>query len=219
MSTVQYNPLQSTTLHHTTQSKMYETHIVWSTFISSILSFLGCTMMVLYYLYFPADRAVAHVFCLWLGICGIGLASTTFIIVDEIKTGDILCIIFPMIEDYFILCGSFTTVIIAIRVKKIIFQDMGCLQLSDQHLRYYFAFIWGLPLILVLLPLTTGSYGKNDDDFYCFLKHDRDGKQLENIIAKIWLVMAFYVPILLSMFTIIVIYSQCIRQLNVIQQV
>lgn len=196
---------------------MKEIYALIVTYLFSTLSTIGCLMMILYYVHFPKDRAAAHLFCLWLGISGIGLASTTFVYVNDVDNGDFLCIMFPVIEDYFILATSFTTVIIAIRVKSIVFQYEGCLVLSDSQLKKYFGCVWGIPLILVLLPLTTGSYGRNDSDRYCFIKHDRDGKEYENIIAKLWIICSFYAPVLLSVGTVVVLYWQCTRQIKLLQ--
>ena len=192
-------------------------YVVIVTFISSSLSTIGCLMMIMYYIYFPKERAAAHLFCLWLGISGLGLASTTFVIVDDVDNGDFLCVLFPVIEDYFILCTSFTAVVIANRVKKIVFQYEGCMSMSDSQLKTYFICVWVLPLILVLLPLTTGSYGKNDKDQYCFLKYDRDGQHQANVVAKLWILFTFYGPVSLSVGTIVVIYSQCVRQIKFLQ--
>ena len=194
----------------------YQNNLFVSTLLSSSLSVIGCTMMICFYINFPEERAVSHLFCLWLGISGIGVASTSFIIVD-VEDGDVLCTLFACVEDYFILCASFTTVVIAIRIKKIIFQMDGYLVISDLQFKVYCCFVWGLPLMLTLLPLATGSYGQNDDDVYCFIKYDRDNRHIENVIAKVWVVASFYGPVLLSVSAIIVIYSQCIHRLHTLQ--
>ena len=198
---------------------MNEAYIIIATYLSSTLSFIGCFMMVIYYVCFPTDRAAAHLFCLWLGISGIGLALATFIRgqAKDVDSGDFLCTLFPLIEDYFILCSSFTTAIIAIRVKIIVFQQKGCSSLSDSQLKTYFAVVWGLPLLLVLVPLTTNSYGRNDGDWYCFFKYDRDDKEKDNVWAKAWMFLLFYGPILVSFCVIIVIYAQCVIQINILQ--
>lgn len=192
-------------------------YVVVVTYMFPTLSIIGCVMMIVNYFYSPKDkdRAAAHLFCLWLGISGIGLASTSFVFMN-VENGDFLCTLLPLVEDYFILCSSFTTVVIANRVKKIVFQHEGCLSLSESQLKTYCVCVWGIPLLLVLLPLTTGAYGRNDGDLYCFIKYDGDGKEKDNVIAKCW-VFGFYGPVLLSVCTIMIIYWQCIQQINILQ--
>lgn len=184
------------------------------TYVFSILSCIGCAAMINFYIFFPAERADMHIFCLWLGVSGIGVASTSFIVVDEVQDGDLLCTLFPIIEDYFLLCSSFIIVIIAVRVQMIVFQQPGHGNIPKDELRKYFALAWGLPTVFVALPLITDSYGKNDEDYYCFVKYDHKNNERKNNLGKMMAYLSFYAPVLVSVVIIIVIYSRCIHQIN-----
>ena len=56
-----------------------------------------------------------------------------------------------------------------------------------------YLFIWGLPAVLAVLPLTTRNYGHTENDVFCWIAHDEeDAKSVA--FSKLWQAVTVGIP-------------------------
>lgn len=103
----------------------------------------------------------------------------------------------------FIVCFAdnaalFTTVVVANYMRRIFFgltgssNSGGAMSLSIQDN----AFIWVLPAILAALPFTTGHYGYNDDDIFCWIEGVGEGgnDHMRDAFSLLWQGLVVGIP-------------------------
>jgi hypothetical protein len=73
-------------------------------------------------------------------------------------------------------------------------EHTGVMKLSIGH----YLFIWLLPAVLAVLPLTTGHYGHNENDIFCWVEgmSNEDGvNKMHNLFSFLWQLMTVGLPV------------------------
>jgi Na+/H+-dicarboxylate symporter len=68
----------------------------------------------------------------------------------------------------------------------------------------------------VILPFSTSSYGKNEEDLYCFIKTDHD-ELYKNQIGRLWGGVILYLPVGISIIFNIVTYYRSYKLSKLIE--
>jgi hypothetical protein len=180
--------------------------LIW---FSAILTISGFLFTSLTYILFPDLRTSSQKLAFWLTGASSGYVITTFIITRSDKS--LLCIIESFCIQYFSIVVIFITVVVAMNMRKIfIVYKTKPLDCRVEITIYHRIFVWGLPLLLALLPLFLRAYGKNDTDHYCWIKTDHADKQKNNI-GIMCEVICFFIPFLVSVGHNIIIYVSIAR--------
>jgi hypothetical protein len=110
---------------------------------------------------------------------------------------DLACKFYGPMSTYFTLVSALSTAVIASCMRNIFFNRANQTQghLVKVHLKHYL-FVFVLPLFLVWWPAITHSFGKTDDDIFCWIKLDHDSKY-RNHIGLMWVLVTFYLPLFL----------------------
>lgn len=133
--------------------------------IPSSLSIFGSLFIILSYSFFIKLRSSIGIFALWLSIAGLGNSLYPFL--GSPKNNSYLCIIQSIIGTYFLLVTFFTSTILS----KLLYSIFYNIIIPNINIKLnYIIYSWGLPLILISLPLITNSYGKDKkDDRFLFI--------------------------------------------------
>ena len=121
--------------------------------------------MLLSYMYFKQLRTTFGSISMWFAVCGIG-ASVYPLMGDRPGDGTPLCIVQSLVGSYFVLVSLFSTNILVRSIFRLFYpleeraNDKTKLTVSWRSVAY----AWGGPFLLVLIPLTTNSYGQDGDD-------------------------------------------------------
>jgi uncharacterized membrane protein YkvA (DUF1232 family) len=164
--------------------------------------FGGLFTITSYYL-FPLSRSPSQVYALWLAIAAVGYGSIPFLNHED----PIICKLTGFLDNYFYLTAIFTTAVIANCMKQIFlcgdeqhpYQARESIKLAIQPKNYLF--VWVLPLLLNLLPLSTNHFGpvENGGAHLCWIKTDSSDIR-RNHIGLIWMGVTMYIPLLLCFF-------------------
>mmetsp|Transcript_16289 Transcript_16289/g.24546 ORF Transcript_16289/g.24546 Transcript_16289/m.24546 type:complete len:243 (+) Transcript_16289:65-793(+) len=180
-------------------------------YVAIALTISGSLFTISTYFIFPESRTTSQVFAVWLAIGALGVIGSSFY--------GHLCITSAVTVSYFSLITICTAIVVSTSIRRIF--DGYRRDLFDQrHIQFqietwHYAFVWGTPLVLAALPLTTDSYGRNDGDIYCWIKTDfEEGNEVRNHIGYMWEVVTFYAPLVLGVGYISVVYSRVIGHIN-----
>jgi hypothetical protein len=77
----------------------------------------------------------------------------------------------------------------------------------------HFFFVWILTFFIALLPYTTGSYGRNRSDLYCWIKTDTHNDDI-NIAGYLWEIFVLYFWVVLAIAYNGYIYSTVVRRIH-----
>lgn len=116
---------------------------------------------------------------------------------------------------YFALVTLCTTVIYSITIAKL-FSSLNNNH-SEKHAitvkPWHFAFVWVLTFFVALLPYTTGSYGRNRSDLYCWIKTDTQN-QTTNTAGYVWEIFILYLWVVLAIGYNAYVYSTVVRRIH-----
>jgi hypothetical protein len=130
--------------------------------ISCLLSFVGCSFVVISYLIHKRLRTNFGTFSLWLAICGIGNSMYPFLGTHNEKHSA-ACILQAAVGSYFVLCSLFTSTILTSIIFGLFNQNTSERLTSRISIQcYHYTYAWGLSLILTVIPLFTHSYSLED---------------------------------------------------------
>jgi hypothetical protein len=133
---------------------------LWSVVIPSILSIFGSLFIIVSYVTFQKLRSSVGTYVLWFALSGFGNSLYPFL--GSGDDGSPLCIIQSLIGTYFLLSTFFTSTILS-HLLYSIFHRPSRQPIQISILEYLYC--WGLPIILVCIPFTTNSYGRDNDRF------------------------------------------------------
>ena len=174
--------------------------------IAISLSLVGnATSFTTWYM-FPDLRSTSQTFALWLAIGSTGYNICT-ILQQFIDQNGMLCNVIASIDNYFSLVSIFTTVIVAFYMKIIFLPSSTTITDRMKLKKWYYYFVFTLPVPICLLPFTTNSYGKNEGDIYCWLRTDSNNEE-KNTIGFMWQMLSFYVPLIICILYIAFIYTK-----------
>jgi hypothetical protein len=130
--------------------------------IASSLSMGGCIFVLASFLAFSRLRSSFGVISTWFAIAGIGNATSLFI--GDPPSGSAACYTQAILFSYARLIPVFASTLLVWTMYKLIFptdQSMGVVvvHLSLPRLLW----VWVVPLVLALLPITTLSYRREAD--------------------------------------------------------
>lgn len=74
-------------------------------------------------------------------------------------------------------------------------------------------FVWVIPFFIALLPYTTGSYGRNRSDLYCWLKTDT-ANHTTNTAGYAWEFLILYLWVILAISYNFFVYSTVVRRIH-----
>ena len=121
-----------------------------------------------------------------------------------------------MIIGYFALVTLFTTVIYSVTIARL-FATLNSSSNVNRHTivvkPVHVVFVWILPFFLALLPFTTGSYGRNRSDLYCWIKTDTQNTAT-NTAGFMWEFFALYLWVILAMGYNFYVYSTVVRRIH-----
>ena len=131
----------------------------------SVCSFFGSFFIIISYLFFLKLRSSTGIFALWFAISGLGNSLYPFL--GSPKEDSYLCQLQSIIGTYFLLITFFTSTILS-KLLYLIFYNAIFVKIEINI--YYIMYAWGLPILLISLPLFTNSYGRdrNNDRFNCY---------------------------------------------------
>lgn len=117
---------------------------------------------------------------------------------------------------YFALVTLFTTVIYSITIAKL-FASLDSSSHVNKHTIVvkpaHVIFVWILPFFIALLPYTTGSYGRNRSDLYCWIKTDT-GNHTTNVAGYVWEFLVLYLWVILAIGYNFYVYSTVVRRIH-----
>ena len=125
------------------------------------------------------------------------------------------CIATAIIESYFNLVTLFTTVVIAHSIRLIFssFSGKQTRQIQFTITPWQYVFVWIIPILFSLLPLSTQSYGQNRTDKYCWIKTDTHNHE-KNHIGYIWEGVILYFLVVAAIGYNAYIYVSVILKVN-----
>ena len=95
----------------------------------------------------------------------------------------------------------FTTIVVARFMYRIFFgmmshsESAGSMKLSARAV----VFIWVIPALLAALPFSTGHYGRNDDDMFCWIEgmndESNDNHQAK-VFSLVWQAVVVGIPVI-----------------------
>jgi hypothetical protein len=162
-------------------------------FVGSALSLIYCIITILLYTCHPSLKSNINVnkkpwnkVILYITICD--LFSSIGLLFGFAKDGSTECWISGLATNIFPVCSVlWTTVLIGI-----IHRLLNRRNVHDEIEipRYVNVLVWTIPIIVTLLPLTTSTYGCNDEEYcWCFIK---DLPSSPSWSLVFWYITAFY---------------------------
>jgi len=163
---------------------------------SSCFSFLGSSFIIFCYWKFIDLRSFAFRLVFLISISD--LFNSTANILGDAGHNTGLCYFQSLMISYFELASMLWSVSIAFTLHMAFLRENAIHhEAIETYMSKYHAVCWGLPAILTILPLTTGSYG--DAGGWCWIKSQRD-------IDVAWRFIQFYIPLWLSIIYSLVVY-------------
>jgi len=172
--------------------------------VPSVLSIAGGVFTLLSYALFPSTRSSAQVLAVYLSFAGMCYGGLTFFH-SLIGDSPVLCSITAAAAAYFNNVALFTTVVVANFMRRIFFGVTGpgsdsahssgagsAMVLS----RLDNAVIWLLPGALAALPFSTGHYGRNENDIFCWIEGSEEGSNdnLHDTFSHVWQLTVIGIP-------------------------
>jgi len=173
-------------------------HVLLSiTITESALSFICSAIIVLSYLKFTRLRKFSLQLVFWLSLSDMGVCVSYFF--GDPTDGTLRCYSQAMIMSFFELASVLWTTVIAYTLFRLII-----LQKTSVHLiNRFHAFAFGLPLLAMLMPLTTNSYGNSGA--WCWITTPSDNVATDPTVQEnffqqgtIWRLFLFYLPLWLA---------------------
>jgi hypothetical protein len=132
--------------------------------VATCLSLLGSLATIATYALFADIRSTSLTFAVWLAV-----ASSVYGLMTWLKPSDddyAACAFVGFVTTYCNLVAVLTTTVVAFGMKQLFsFRDA---EVAPSHRVFsiirkrYVLFVFGVPLLVALLPFTTGSYGKSE---------------------------------------------------------
>lgn len=183
----------------------------------SAISFVGSSLVIWSYFYFPQLKKFAFRLVVMLAISDLGSGVGYFI--GSPPNGPV-CTLQAVFLHYFQLSSFLWTTVIAFVLERTVCRQQGAWLEQKRHLLHLYA--WGLPLICVLLPFTTAhlmpdglAYSNTFAEWsdksvgaWCWIGQD-DGH-----IGTMWRFVTFYIPLWLCMFYNIYSYNKVVTMLK-----
>ena len=116
---------------------------------------------------------------------------------------------------YFALVTLFTTVIYSVTIAKLFayLNSNHAEKLSITVKPAHFLFVWVLTFLIALLPYTTGSYGRNRSDLYCWIKTDTHNERT-NTAGYLWEIFVLYLWVVCAIGYNAYVYSTVVRRIH-----
>ena len=130
--------------------------------IPASLSMGGCIFVLVSFALFSRLRSSFGFISMWFALAGVGNATTLFI--GDPPSGSFACYTQAILFSYARLIPVFASTLLVWTMYKLIFpteQSMGTNVVNISWLRLFW--VWGVPLIFSLLPITTLSYRREAD--------------------------------------------------------
>lgn len=117
---------------------------------------------------------------------------------------------------YFALVTLFTTVIYSVTIARL-FATLNSSSNVNKHTIVvkpsHIVFVWILPFGIALLPFTTGSYGRNRSDLYCWIKTDTHNETTNNA-GYAWEFFTLYLWVIMAISYNFFVYSTVVRRIH-----
>lgn len=165
---------------------------------TACLSILGCMIiLVLYHGNTKIQKKKINALVSTIAACD--LFAALGVCIGEPHDGTPSCWIQSMATSYFPLVSVFLTTLIAYVLYQLVCHNK---RITDfPRVVYYMC--WGIPFILVLLPLSTNRYGNpGSDRGWCFLDHRSN---MPKWTLVFWIIVAFYLWFYLAVLTYLVL--------------
>jgi hypothetical protein len=162
--------------------------LIDTAFALSLVSLLGSAFILLSVASLPKLQTFAFRLIAALALSNVGL-DTAFLLGNP-ERSDAVCLAQGLMRVYFSIVGFFITTAITLTCYNIIIKRDFSMQDS---MKKVMALCWGIPLIMALLPLTTGNYG--DVGAWCSISTD-DIRHLD--AGTVWRFLMLYIPMWVS---------------------
>mmetsp|Transcript_29849 Transcript_29849/g.69296 ORF Transcript_29849/g.69296 Transcript_29849/m.69296 type:complete len:202 (+) Transcript_29849:121-726(+) len=166
-----------------TLTSQQETNIWVVSTAMGILSILAGLSIIYSYFRFETLRKFSFELVVFLAISDIGSNMTYFLGHRAELVGEGLCTLQGMTQQFFELASVLWTVVIGLTLWSSVVRQVKMENRAAMH-----GFAWGTSFIIMLLPLSTDSYGPAGS--WCWIKDKMPG--------TVWRYIVFYVPLWLA---------------------
>lgn len=166
------------------------------------LSILACSSIIFIYTRFPRMRTWSYTLVVIMVACSIGGNAALFIAIEDPNESQGLCIFQGVIVQFFDLAVSLWSVVIAYSLYTVVVLQQ---RIQGSFKRNCHVFVWGVSLMMTLVPFTTGSYGSAG--MWCWIQAPAgDTQQWAHDAGTIWRILCMFLPIWINIFAIAFFY-------------
>lgn len=163
---------------------------------TSGLSIVGTLVMMVAYLCYPRLHNFTYALVFWMALAECLYSASNML--GTPAAGSVLCYVQAYTQSYFMLAAVFWNLLVSYVLKNAVLRPGKIFGISGR-MRLFHAYAWGIPAVLVALPMATESYG--DATGWCWIKDDLAGEfwRFFQFYFPLWAVMGYSINVYISM--------------------